>query len=103
MIIRVQNRTDKTPAEKKYGYYGEPDDFIAVFVAILDLLLTYRGAKAHTLALTKVHSTCSLCEMTSVLLCSEYTIGNDILVFTLREMNMLFAERSSLQARGQVV
>lgn len=31
------------------------------------------------------------------------TIGNDTPAFTLREMNMLFAERSGLQARGQVV
>lgn len=35
-----------------------------------------------------------------MLLCSEYTIGNDILVFTLREMNMLYLRKGQASQPG---
>lgn len=42
------------------------------------------------------------CRATAASRRSGSTIGNDILVFTLGEMNMLRAQRSSCQARGQI-
>lgn len=80
-----------------------------LFSLMLPVRITSLEIKTNKTNLS--HSTCpqssaSICKlMQDDILVAVFggTIGNDMPAFALREMNMLFAERSSLQAWGQVV